>query len=57
MLRRLLLSVPVAAAFILFFPLLGRNQGKQVSYTGPVFEDLALKSGLTVPHISSPDKR
>jgi enediyne biosynthesis protein E4 len=57
MLRRLLLSVPVAAALNLFFPLFGHNQGKQASYTGSVFEDVAPKSGLTVPHISSPDKR
>lgn len=40
---KLLLSVPFVAAFILFSPLLGRNHGKPVTYTGPVFEDVALK--------------
>lgn len=32
-------------------------QNKPASYTGPVFEDVSRKSGLTVPNISSPDKR
>jgi len=27
------------------------------TYTGPVFEDVSQRSGLTVPNISSPDKR
>jgi hypothetical protein len=32
-------------------------QSKSSAYGGPVFEDVAKQSGLTVPHISSPDKR
>jgi hypothetical protein len=32
-------------------------QDESVAYRGPVFEDVAQRSGLTVPHQSSPDKR
>jgi len=32
-------------------------QDKRPAYNGPVFEDVAKQNGLTVPHISSPDKR
>jgi hypothetical protein len=34
-----------------------KAQGKPAAIGGPVFEDVAKRSGLTVPHISSPDKR
>jgi len=34
-----------------------RAQDKNHSYRGPTFEDVAQRSGLTVPHQSSPDKR
>jgi len=34
-----------------------RAQDKPPAYRGPVFEDVAQRSGLTVPHQSSPDKR
>ena len=34
-----------------------RAQDKSPAYRGPVFEDVAQRSGLTVPHQSSPDKR
>ena len=36
---------------------LASAQEKPVAYRGPVFEDVSHRSGLTVPHISSPDKR
>jgi hypothetical protein len=45
------------ACGVLLCPALSRGQDKLVSYRGPVFEDVARHSGLTVPHISSPDKR
>jgi hypothetical protein len=32
-------------------------QNKSPAYNGPAFEDVSRQSGLTVPHISSPDKR
>jgi hypothetical protein len=32
-------------------------QDRPAAYNGPVFEDVSLQSGLTVPHLSSPDKR
>src|SRR6202795_2718940 len=32
-------------------------QTKPPAYNGPVFEDVSRQSGLTVPHLSSPDKR
>jgi hypothetical protein len=34
-----------------------RGQDNPPAYRGPVFEDVARRSGLTVPHQSSPDKR
>lgn len=37
--------------------LLSHAQSKSRTYAGPVFEDVSRQSGLTVPHISSPDKR
>ena len=37
--------------------MLARAQNKASTYTGPVFEDVSRQRGLTVPHISSPDKR
>jgi hypothetical protein len=33
------------------------SQDKSPAYRGPVFDDVAQRSGLTVPHQSSPDKR
>ncbi len=32
-------------------------QSKSPAHGGPVFEDVSRQSGLTEPHISSPDKR
>src|SRR5713226_1129001 len=45
------------AGAALFCAVLARGQSKSPAYSGPVFEDVARKSGLTVPHQSSPDKR
>jgi hypothetical protein len=42
---------------LLICVLLVRAQTKSSTYTGPVFEDVSRQSGLTVPHISSQDKR
>src|ERR1700732_2605227 len=32
-------------------------QSKSPAYGGPVFEDVSKQSHLTIPHLSSPDKR
>jgi hypothetical protein len=45
------------ATGVLICVLLVRAQSKSPTYAGPVFEDIAKQSGLTVPHLSSPDKR
>ena len=54
---RKLLGLFFAGSGILIRAFLVHPQTKSATYNGPVFEDVALKSGLTMPHISSPDKR
>src|SRR5271170_1461560 len=55
--RREVLTTCLVACGVLIgaFPI--RAQEKSSAYHGPVFEDVAQRSGLTVPHQSSPDKR
>src|ERR1700730_11334758 len=55
--RPKLLVKPLAASGILICALLARAQNKASTYSGPVFEDVGRQSGMTVPHISSQDKR
>jgi enediyne biosynthesis protein E4 len=62
MLRKLLTTCLIGA--ICFSALPVRSQGVAApnvpvknTYKGPVFEDVSQRSGLTVPNISSPDKR
>jgi hypothetical protein len=54
--RQLLTTLVVCVGALLcafFLP----AQNKSPAYNGPAFEDVGRQSGLTVPHISSPDKR
>ena len=46
-----------AGSGILTCAFLVHSQTKSATYSGPAFEDVTRKSGLTVPHQSSPDKR
>src|SRR5208282_5265765 len=55
--RREVLTTRFIAGGILVCAFLARAQDKPPAYRGPVFEDVAQRSGLTVPHQSSPDKR
>jgi enediyne biosynthesis protein E4 len=55
--RREVLATCLVACGVLICALLVRAQDKSPAYRGPVFEDVSRRSGLTVPHISSPDKR
>jgi hypothetical protein len=50
-------TILFVAVGVLICVLLVRAQSKPSAYVGPVFEDVAKQSGLTVPHLSSPDKR
>jgi len=54
---RKLLGLFFAGSGILTCAFLVHSQTKVTGYGGPVFEDVTRKSGLTVPHQSSPDKR
>jgi hypothetical protein len=54
---RKLLGSFFAGSGILTCAFLVHSQTKSATYNGPVFEDVSRKSGLTVPHQSSPDKR
>ena len=47
----------IFAVGTLLCPWLVRGQSKALAYAGPVFEDIARRSGLVVSHISTPDKR
>src|SRR5580700_7487927 len=55
--RREVLAPCLAACEILLCALLVSAQDKSSAYHGPVFEDVAQRSGLIVPHQSSQDKR
>src|SRR6202140_4940752 len=55
--RRKILTKFSIACGVLLCPLHARAQDKPPAYHGPTFEDVGHRSGLTVPHISSPDKR
>src|ERR1700721_1367373 len=51
-------SAPFCVSMPVFFcSFFLRAQTKPPAYSGPAFEDVSHRSGLTVPHISSPDKR
>jgi enediyne biosynthesis protein E4 len=54
---RALSTTLFVAMGVLTCAFLVRAQSKSSASDGPVFEDVAKQSGLTVPHISSPDKR
>ena len=54
---RVLSTTLFGAVAVLSCAFLVSAQGKPPANGGPVFEDVAKRSGLTVPHISSPDKR
>jgi len=54
---RKLLGLFFAGSGILTCAFLVHSQTKSATYSGPTFEDVTRKSGLTVPHQSSPDKR
>ncbi len=45
------------ASGVLIWAFLVHAQNKSPSYGGPVFEDVTRQNSLTVPHLSSPDKR
>jgi enediyne biosynthesis protein E4 len=55
--RRELSTTLLVAVGVFICALLVRAQSKSPAYSGPAFEDVSRQSGLTVPHISSPDKR
>src|SRR5580693_905126 len=55
--RREVLTTCLVACGVLVGAFLVRAQDKPPAYHGPVFEDVAQRSGLTVAHQSSPDKR
>jgi len=55
--RREVLTTCLVAIGIFSGPSRVPAQDKSPAYRGPVFEDVARKSGLTVAHQSSPDKR
>jgi len=60
--RRKLLTTCLVAGAVLVCTFLVHAQSvnspaKPAGYSGPVFEDVSRQSGLTVPNISSPDKR
>jgi len=55
--RREVLTTCLVACGIFTGPSRVPAQDKSAAYRGPVFEDVARQSGLTVPHQSSPDKR
>ncbi len=54
---RKLLGSFFAGSGVLICAFLVHSQTKTTGYGGPAFEDVTRKSGLTVPHQSSPDKR
>src|SRR4029077_9695551 len=54
---RKLLGSFLAGSGVLICAFLAHSQTKSAAYGGPVFEEVTRKSGLTVPHQSSPDKR
>jgi enediyne biosynthesis protein E4 len=54
---RVLSTILLGAVAALSCAFLVRAQGKPAVNGGPLFEDVAKRSGLTAPHISSPDKR
>jgi hypothetical protein len=55
--RRQLFLTFFVSMTVLICSLLLRAQSRPPAYNGPVFEDVSRQSGLTVPHLSSPDKR
>src|ERR1700686_758693 len=55
--RLKLSATHLAASGIIICALLASAHTKSSSYNGPVFEDVTRLSGLTVPHLSSQDKR
>ena len=55
--RLKLSATHLATSGIVICALLAGAQTKSSSYNGPVFEDVTRVSGLTVPHLSSQDKR
>jgi enediyne biosynthesis protein E4 len=55
--RREVLTTFLIACGVLICASPGSAQNKSPAYHGPVFEDVGRRSGLTVPHQSSPDKR
>jgi enediyne biosynthesis protein E4 len=55
--RRELSATFFVSTGVLIGSLLLHAQTKPPTYNGPVFEDVSRQSGLTVPHLSSPDKR
>src|SRR5579864_5113035 len=55
--RRELLTTCLVASAVCSCTSILHTQEKQAAYSVPVFEDVSRQSGLTVPNISSPDKR
>ncbi len=55
--HRELSTTLLVASGVLTCAFLLRAQNKFPAHGGPVFEDVSRQSGLTEPHISSPDKR
>jgi hypothetical protein len=55
--RRELSATFFVSMAVLICSFLLRAQTRPPAYNGPVFEDVSRQSGLTVPHLSSPDKR
>jgi hypothetical protein len=55
--RRELSATFFVSMAVLICSFLLRAQARPRAYSGPVFEDVSRQSGLTVPHLSSPDKR
>jgi enediyne biosynthesis protein E4 len=55
--RRELLTTCLVAGAVLVPAFLVNAQNKPPADSGPVFEDVSLQSGLTVPNISTPDNR
>ena len=55
--RRKLSAAFCVSMTVLICSFFVRAQTKPPAYSGPAFEDVARQSGLTMPHISSPDKR
>src|ERR1700726_1012700 len=53
--RREVFTTCLVACGVLVGAFPARAQDKPPAYRGPVFEDVAQRSGLTVPHQSSPD--